>query len=114
MGITAQFSLYPLRQKSLSPAIEAALGVLHERALQLEPGSMSTLITGDDAAIFAALHEAFRVAAAQSEVVMVVTFSNACPAAQSGAECTSGEAGAIDPLSSPTPMDRESQEGLET
>jgi hypothetical protein len=41
---------------------------------------MSTLITGDDAATFAALQEAFRRVAEQGQVVMAVTFSKACPA----------------------------------
>jgi tRNA-Thr(GGU) m(6)t(6)A37 methyltransferase TsaA len=40
---------------------------------------MSTIITGDDKAVFAALQEAFRSVAAQGQVVMIVTFSNACP-----------------------------------
>ena len=78
-GIAAQVSLYPLRQASLSPAIVQALRVFQEHGLGVEPGAMSTLITGDDAAIFAALQEAFRRAAEQGQVVMVVTFSNACP-----------------------------------
>jgi len=40
---------------------------------------MSTLIAGEDAEVFAALQEAFHCAAEQGQVVMVVTFSNACP-----------------------------------
>jgi len=40
---------------------------------------MSTSLVGDDAATFAALEEAFRRAAGQGHVVMVATFSNACP-----------------------------------
>jgi uncharacterized protein YqgV (UPF0045/DUF77 family) len=79
IGITAQVSLYPLRQETLSPAIDEALEILREHALHVEVGAMSSLITGDDAAIFAALQEAFRRVAAQGHVVMVATFSNACP-----------------------------------
>lgn len=79
IGIAAQVSLYPLRQSSLSPAIDQALQIFQEHGLSVEPGAMSTLITGDDAAVFAALQEAFRRAAEQGQVVMVVTFSNACP-----------------------------------
>jgi len=40
---------------------------------------MSTLVTGDSAPLFAALGEAFDAAARLGEVVMPVTFSNACP-----------------------------------
>jgi tRNA-Thr(GGU) m(6)t(6)A37 methyltransferase TsaA len=79
VGIAAQVSLYPLRQESLSPAINEALQVFGEHGLDVEPGAMSTMITGDDAEVFAALQEAFRRVAGQGQVVMVVTFSNACP-----------------------------------
>ena len=86
MGIAVQVSLYPLRQESLSPAIEEMLQVFREHGLHMEPGAMSSLIVGDDAAIFAALREAFRRAAEQGQVVMVATFSNACPVPQKGDE----------------------------
>ena len=79
LGIAAQVSLYPLRQESLSPAIEETLRIFQEHGLHVEPGAMSSLITGDDAAVFAALREAFCRAAEQGELVMVATFSNACP-----------------------------------
>lgn len=79
IGITAQVSLYPLRQETLSPAIGEALETFREHALHVEVGAMSSLITGDEAAIFAALQEAFRRAAAQGHIVMVATISNACP-----------------------------------
>jgi tRNA-Thr(GGU) m(6)t(6)A37 methyltransferase TsaA len=79
VGIAAQVSLYPLQQESLSPAIDEALRIFHDHGLQVEPGAMSSVIAGEDAAVFAALQEAFRRAAAQGQVVMTVTFSNACP-----------------------------------
>lgn len=40
---------------------------------------MSTLVSGEDNAVFAALKEAFQEVAQQGDVVMVVTLSNACP-----------------------------------
>jgi tRNA-Thr(GGU) m(6)t(6)A37 methyltransferase TsaA len=79
IGITAQFSLYPLRRESLSPAIDDALRICREHSLDVEPGAMSSLIIGDDTVIFAALQEVFRRVAEQGQVVMVTTFSNACP-----------------------------------
>jgi tRNA-Thr(GGU) m(6)t(6)A37 methyltransferase TsaA len=78
--IAAQISLYPLRQTSLSSPIGDALRIFREHGLDVMPGAMSSLLSGDDSAVFSALHEAFRRAAEQGEVVMVVTFSNACPA----------------------------------
>ena len=79
MGMTAQVSLYPMRQESLAPAIDEALRTFREYGLDVEPGTMSSLITGDDTAIFAALQEAFRRTAGQGHVVMIATLSNACP-----------------------------------
>jgi len=40
---------------------------------------MSTLVTGEAEAVFAALHEAFVAAATTGHVVLIVTLSNACP-----------------------------------
>jgi tRNA-Thr(GGU) m(6)t(6)A37 methyltransferase TsaA len=79
VAIAAQVSLYPLRQETLSPAIDEALQVFLDHGLDVEPGAMSTIITGNDTTVFAALQEAFRRVAGQGHVVMVVTFSNACP-----------------------------------
>jgi tRNA-Thr(GGU) m(6)t(6)A37 methyltransferase TsaA len=79
IGTAAQVSLYPLGQEALSPAIDEALRVFRRHGLEVEPGAMSSMLVGDDAAIFAALQEAFRRASEQGRVVMVVTFSNACP-----------------------------------
>ena len=82
IGISAQVSLYPLQQESLSPAIDEALEVFRAYGLDVEPGSMSTVITGNDSAVFAALQEALHRAAEQGQVVMTVTLSNACPVPQ--------------------------------
>lgn len=79
MVISAQISMYPLRQEHLSPAIEAVCGALEAHGLQPEVGSMSTVVTGAVGDVFAALQEAFSQAAATGHVVMAVTVSNACP-----------------------------------
>lgn len=85
-GISAQVSLYPLGKEDLSPAIDEALRVFGQHGLEVIPGSMSTLISGDDEAIFSALQATFRRTSEQGRVVMVVTFSNACPLPESQAE----------------------------
>jgi uncharacterized protein YqgV (UPF0045/DUF77 family) len=79
MIISAQLSLYPLRQERLSPAIQAVSEALKAAGLQPHIGTMSTLVTGEAATIFAALHTAFVRAADLGHVVMAVTLSNACP-----------------------------------
>lgn len=78
-GITAQVSLYPLRQDDLSPSIDAVLEALSRHDIESEAGPMSTLVWGDDEKVFPALVDAFRGAAGRGHVVMVVTMSNACP-----------------------------------
>ncbi|MBN1453961.1 MAG: thiamine-binding protein [Anaerolineales bacterium] len=79
INISAQVSLYPLGKEDLSPVIDEALNNFHHHSLDVTPGSMSTLIFGDDVTVFSALQETFQRAAKESRVVMVVTFSNACP-----------------------------------
>jgi uncharacterized protein YqgV (UPF0045/DUF77 family) len=86
IGISAQVSLYPLGQEDLSPAIDEALRIFREHGLDVDPGSMSTLISGDDKILFAALQAAFQRAASRGQAVMVVTFSNACPMPESEIE----------------------------
>jgi uncharacterized protein YqgV (UPF0045/DUF77 family) len=77
--IAAQVSLYPLRQRSIGPSIREAVRVLREHGLETRIGEMSTLVWGEEQAVFAALEEAFHRAAESGDTVMVVTLSNACP-----------------------------------
>jgi uncharacterized protein YqgV (UPF0045/DUF77 family) len=79
IAITAQVSLYPLGKADLSPAIDEALRILREHGLDVEVGAMSSLVAGDEKTIFTALQSAFSRIAEQGPVVMVATFSNACP-----------------------------------
>jgi len=79
LGISAQVSLYPLRVSSLSPFINKALRIFDDLGLETHPGSMSTIITGSNDAVWQALSDAFAVCAIQGELVMTVTVSNACP-----------------------------------
>jgi uncharacterized protein YqgV (UPF0045/DUF77 family) len=77
--LSAQISLYPLRQVSLSQTINAALDKLKSCDLSVTPGSMSTIISGQANEIWAGLYQAFSAAADQSEIVMILTISNCCP-----------------------------------
>jgi uncharacterized protein YqgV (UPF0045/DUF77 family) len=90
MLISAQVSLYPLRQDHLSPAIQAVGETLSEAGLQAHVGPMSTLVTGEADVLFAALRQAFLRAAGTGHVVMSVTLSNACPLGGSGADAVDG------------------------
>jgi len=77
--ISAQVSLYPLRQVSIGPSIREAVRVFRGHGLETRIGEMSTLVWGEEQAVFAALQEAFHRATERGDAVMTVTFSNACP-----------------------------------
>lgn len=76
--LAAQVSLYPLGQDDLAPAIDEVLRVFTVHGLYVETGPMSTVLSGDDAVLFTALHEATRIAARGGPMVMTITVSNAC------------------------------------
>ena len=79
MQISAQISLYPLKQTRLSPAIEVAWKILEENQLDAKKGEMSTVVIGEAGRVFGAIQQVFLKAAEFGPVSMVVTFSNACP-----------------------------------
>lgn len=82
MTVSAQISLYPLRQERLGPAIETLRQALEREGLEPQVGAMSTLVSGEASRIFAALRAGFEQAAALGPVAMNVTVSNACPVAE--------------------------------
>ena len=77
--ISAQVSLYPLRQKEIGPSVREAVLVLRGHGLLVRIGEMSALVWGEEHLVFAALQEAFHQAAELGDTVMTVTISNACP-----------------------------------
>jgi uncharacterized protein YqgV (UPF0045/DUF77 family) len=85
MIVSAQVAIYPLRQERLTPAITVVSRALEAAQLQIEVGPMSTMVTGEAAAVFSALEAAFAQAAALGHVVMTITVSNACPVGSSAA-----------------------------
>jgi uncharacterized protein YqgV (UPF0045/DUF77 family) len=76
---SAQISVYPLGGKDLSPAINEALDVFRRHGMEVRPGPMSTVIEGDSGAVFSSLEDAYRLLATKNRLVVVATFSNACP-----------------------------------
>ena len=79
MKSSMEVSLYPLGEGDIGPAIGKFIAVLGEHGCAVEPGPMSTLVTGDTPALFDALREAYVGAASNRGVVLVVKISNACP-----------------------------------
>lgn len=79
MFLAAQVSIYPLRQTRLSPAIDRALGIFRDHGLEVTPGTMSSVVSGEDEVLLTAIKEVFQQTAELGELVMIVTLSNACP-----------------------------------
>jgi uncharacterized protein YqgV (UPF0045/DUF77 family) len=80
MAVTAQVSVYPLGQEAYIPPIDEAIEALRGPGLGTQVGRLSTLVSGEEEVVFAALRRAFQVAAAHGATVMVATLTNACPA----------------------------------
>ena len=74
-----QLSVYPLRQPHLRPAIEAALRAAAGEGVDITVGRLSTLVRGDEPAVFAALRAAFRAAGSSGSTVVVATLAGGAP-----------------------------------
>jgi hypothetical protein len=74
-----QFSLYPLRQPHLRPAIEAAAQAAAQEGVAVTVGRLSSFGSGNEEAVFAAIRAAFTAARSFGPTVMVVTLSSGLP-----------------------------------
>jgi hypothetical protein len=74
-----QFSLYPLRQAHLRPAIEAAVQGAAKEGVAVTVGRLSTFAVGSEEAVFGAIRGAFAAARSFGPTVMVVTLSSGLP-----------------------------------
>jgi hypothetical protein len=74
-----QFSLYPLRQEHLRPAIEAAVQAAARQGVQVTVGKLSTFASGGEEAIFNAIRAAFTTARSHGPIVMLITLSSGLP-----------------------------------
>jgi len=90
--IGLQFSLYPLRQSHVRPAIEAAVRAAAAEGIDVTVGRLSTFAAGGDEAVFAALRAAFDAARSFGPTVMVVTLASGLPAAATVADIQSRSA----------------------
>ena len=72
MRIQAEISLYPLREKDLTPPIHRFVERLERRGLTVETGPLSSMVVGESAEVFAALAEAFEVSAAEGKRALIV------------------------------------------
>ena len=88
--IGLQFSIYPLRQAHVRPAVEAAVQAAAGAGVDVTVGRLSTFGHGDEEAVFAAVHEAFAAARSFGPTVMVVTLSSGLPSEATVAEIQGG------------------------
>ena len=79
MKIQAELSLYPLKTKELAPSIESFLRAIARKGISVDPGPMSTIVTGESRAVFRAISKGFEKVAKGDEIVLIAKVSNACP-----------------------------------
>jgi uncharacterized protein YqgV (UPF0045/DUF77 family) len=85
-----QFSVYPLRQAHLRPAVEAAVKAATGAGVDVTVGRLSTFGQADEDAVFAAVRAAFTAARSFGPTVMVVTLSSGLPSDATVAEIQGG------------------------
>ena len=84
--VGVQFSVYPLRQEHLHPAIEAAVKAAAAEGVEVTVGRLSTFAPGDEESVFAAVRAAFDAAKSFGPTVMVVTLSSGLPSEETVAQ----------------------------
>jgi len=77
--ISAQVSLYPLKQLDIYPTINETIELFKDYGLTVVPSTMSTVIVGSEELLWKAMYDAFLLASQHGETVMLLTVSNACP-----------------------------------
>jgi len=84
--IGLQFSVYPLRQAHLRPAVAAAVQAAAGAGVDVTVGRLSTFGQAGEDAVFAAVRDAFAAARSFGPTVMVVTLSSGLPSDATVAE----------------------------
>ena len=79
MMIQAEVSLYPLKELDIATDINDFLNQLKSTGLDVEFGRMSSIVSGELPLVFDGLKEAFQKTADNSQSVLIIKISNACP-----------------------------------
>lgn len=85
-AIGMQFSLYPLREDHLRPAIAAAVRAAGTAGAEVTVGHLSTFAQGDEESVFRAVRAAFAAAKPFGPTAMVVTLTSGVPGATTVAD----------------------------
>ncbi|MHA1568754.1 MAG: YkoF family thiamine/hydroxymethylpyrimidine-binding protein [Alphaproteobacteria bacterium] len=79
MKIQAELSLYPLQTDVPAETVHRFIDMLTVENLSVNPGPMSTVISGENEDVFRVLAQCFANVATDEQIVLVAKFSNACP-----------------------------------
>ncbi len=91
MKIQAELCLYPLRELHLGNHIEDFIDTIRRDGITISTGTMSTVISGEREIVFAVVADGFARVSHNCDVVLHVTYSNACPSCPGVSCLTSGE-----------------------
>jgi uncharacterized protein YqgV (UPF0045/DUF77 family) len=77
--VGCQLSVYPLRQEDIDVPIRDAIKAVHAEGCSVRVGNLSTLLTGSEDQVFAALRAAFRAAQRHGSAVVIATLAAGLP-----------------------------------
>jgi uncharacterized protein YqgV (UPF0045/DUF77 family) len=78
--ISCQISYYPLRQTELNAGVHEVLDIIQDSGLSVDVGKMSTVVSGETAAVYRLLQKLTEAMAAKGrEFVLSITVSTSCP-----------------------------------
>jgi uncharacterized protein YqgV (UPF0045/DUF77 family) len=85
-AVGCQLSVYPLRQDDIGVSIREAVKAARAEGCSVRVGNLSTLLTGSEDQVFAALRAAFRAAQRRGSAVVVATLAAGIPSDELVAE----------------------------
>jgi len=77
--VGCQLSVYPLRQDDIGIPIREAIRAARAEGCSVRVGNLSTLVTGSEDQVFAALRAAYRAAQRHGSAVVVATLTAGMP-----------------------------------
>jgi uncharacterized protein YqgV (UPF0045/DUF77 family) len=78
MGITVEISYYPLHSEYQKPVMDFLSGLSENQQLIIEPGVMSTLISGEYDEVMKCLHKTIKPFMEEYNSVFTIKMGNAC------------------------------------
>ncbi len=77
--ITCQIGLYPLRSEEITGVVDEAMKIINSYDLEVEIGTMSTVVAGDTGTVYKMLNELTQEMQSRGrEFVLTITVSTSC------------------------------------